>query len=107
MPVDYLKLGQDHFLQNRFQFAKYFAIWHHTADNVLKSTQLDGTRQANTNSTADCEFESDQKLTSNSMEQSFLGNGRSVSHHVYHPSPISKVHTLLTEAPLLYSKNVF
>jgi len=74
MQVDYIKLGQDNCLQNRLKFAKYFAIWHHTADSVRKSTRLDVTSQANAYSTAECEFESSQKLTSNSMGQSFLAN---------------------------------
>jgi hypothetical protein len=76
MPVDCLKLGQDNCLQNRLQFAKHFAIWHHTADSVRKSTWLDVTSQANAHSTAECEFESSQKLTSSSMEPSFLANWR-------------------------------
>ena len=76
MPVDHLKLGQDHCLQNCLQFAKHFAFWHHIVDSVRNSTWLDVPSQANTHSTAECEFESAQKLTSNSMERSFLANWR-------------------------------
>ena len=94
MPVDYLKLGQDHCLQNRLQIAKHFAIWHHIADSVRKATRLDVTSQANTHSTAE------------------WVRIRPEAHHQFHGAvflgqlTLSMVHTLLTGAPAAVLKKL-